>query len=130
MRLEEASAMIGIPGANTVVQTALGQGIHFLEPIEISGNLPVAKHFHDAAQLAVGGGVKIVFYRSFRKRGAERDVAVFVHGAAQLQFGEGGLEIWVTVREGLGIIPYVRARTMAPASIGGTSFPTPEIAAF
>src|SRR5258708_1145418 len=82
MRLKEASPMIGIPGANAVVQAAFGQGVHFLEPVEVTGNLPVAKDFHDSAQLAVRGGMKVVFYRAFGKRGAKRDVAVFVHRAA------------------------------------------------
>ena len=130
MRLKQAAAVIRIPSANAIVQAAFRQGIHFLQPIEVAGNLPIAKDFHDASQLPVGGGVKIVFDRAFGKRGAKRDVAVFIHGAPQFQFAQSALQAREKVRESLRIIPDVRAGTMAAARVGKTSFPTPKIAIF
>ena len=130
MGLEEASAMVGIPGANAVVQAAFGERVHFPQPIEVAGNLPVAKHFHDPAQLPVGGGVEVVFDGAFGERGAEGDVAGFIHGAAEFQFAQSGLELREKMRKRLGIVPDMRAGTVAAARIGETTFPTPDIAIF
>ena len=53
VRLKQGSLPARIPGANAVIQAPLGQRIHLLQPIRVSRNLPVAEHFHDAAQLPV-----------------------------------------------------------------------------
>ena len=130
MRLKQASPVIRIPGADAVIQAALGQGIHFLQPIHVSGNLPVAKHFHDSAQLAVRSSVEIVLDRAFGKSRAEGDVTVFIHGTAQFKFAQRPLRSRVEMRESLGIIPDMRAGTMATTGIGKTAFPTPQVAIF
>ena len=126
MRLKQASPVIRIPSANAVIQAALGQGIHFPQPIQVSGNLPVAKHFHDSAQLPVRSSVEVVLDRTFGKRRAEGDVTAFIHRAAQFQFAQSPLQLRVEVRKGLGIIPHVRAGTMAAAGIGESILPSPK----
>src|SRR4029077_18767762 len=105
MRLEEAAAVVRIPSANAVVQAAFREGVHFLEPSEVAGNLPVAENFHDAAELAVGSGVEVVLDGAFGERGAEGDVARFVHGAAEFEFAQSGLEAGEEMRKSLGVIP-------------------------
>src|ERR1019366_5448689 len=64
MRLKQPSLVIGVPGADAVVQTALYQRIHLLEPAGVSGDMPVAVNFHDSAQLAVGSSGSLVIHRA------------------------------------------------------------------
>src|SRR6266566_651819 len=86
MGLEQRAAMIRIPSANTIVQAALGQRIHFLEPVLVARDLPIAKNLHDASKLAIGSGMEIVFHGTCGKRGTKRDVAVLVHRSYKFQF--------------------------------------------
>ena len=59
MGLKKCAAMVGVPGGDAVFEAALGQRIHLRQPGGVAGDLPVAEHLHDAAQLAVGGGVPV-----------------------------------------------------------------------
>ena len=49
MRLEEGAAMVGVPGADAIVEAAFGERIHLLQPSGIARDLPVAVELHDAA---------------------------------------------------------------------------------
>src|SRR3974390_1867353 len=74
--------------------------------------------------------MKIVLDRTFGKRRAKCDVAIFVHGASKFEFAQSAFELRVKMRKGLRIVPDMRAGTMTAAGIGETTFPTPDIAIF
>src|SRR5579863_4277157 len=51
MGLEQGAAMVWVPRGNALVDAALGQRVHALQPCCVAGDLPVAKNLHDAAEL-------------------------------------------------------------------------------
>src|ERR1039457_3740303 len=128
MGLEEASSMIWSPGADAVIQAALCQRIHFLEPAGISRDLPVAKQLHDPAQLPVGGSVPTMIDWAFGDRSAKAHVATFIHGTHQLQFAKRPLPLRIEIRKGLGVIPDMSTGAFAAAVIWKAAFPSPQVA--
>ena len=126
--LEQSAVVVGVPRGNTVVDTALGQGIHPLQPCCIAGDLPVAKDLHDAAELTVGGCGAGVIDRALRNRTAEIHMPAIVHGAHEFQIAQGAFKLGEEMRQSLSIVPDMRARSVTAAGVGKTAFPSPHIA--
>ena len=71
----------------------LASGYIRFSQAESPRNLPVAIDLHDAAELAIGGGMKAVVDGAIGDGAAEIDVAAIIHGANQFQVAQGALEL-------------------------------------
>ena len=71
-----------------------------------------------------------MFHVAFGKCRAEGDVAALVHGAKVFEFAESAFEFWVQMRNGLRVVPDVRAGAVAAASVREAPLPSPKIAVF
>ena len=130
MGLEERAVMVGIPGADAVIETALNEWIDLLEPGEVAGDLPIAEDLHDAAELAVGGGVPIVIDGAIGDRAAEVHMTALVHGANKFHVAKRAFEMGVEMRHGLSVVPHVSAGTVAAAGVRRAAFPSPYVSVF
>src|SRR5215469_4832854 len=74
--------------------------------------------------------MKVVRDRTFRKRRAKGNVPVLIHRSHEFQFTQRALQLRVKIRKRLRVVPNVRTRTMATASVRETALPTPKVAIF
>ena len=130
MGLKERAVMVGIPSADAVIETALNERIDSLQPGEVAGDLPIAEDFHDAAELAVGGGVPSVIDGAIGDRAAEVHVTALVHGADEFHVAKRAFELRVEMRHGLSVVPHVSAGTVAAAGVRRAAFPSPYVSVF
>src|SRR5258708_176438 len=119
--------MIRIPGTNAVVETAPREWVHSLQPLGVSGDLPVAIELHDSAELAVRCGVPAMIDGAVGDGAAEVHMAVVVHGALIFHVAKGALELRVKMRKGLRVVPDMRARSVAAAAVRKAAFPSPHV---
>ena len=86
------------------------------------------KNFHDAAELAIGGCGAGVIDGAIGNCTAKIYMAAIIHGAHEFQIAQGAFELRKEMGQGLRVIPHMRARSVAAASIGKAAFPSPHIA--
>ncbi len=126
VRFFNPALMPGIPGFNAVIQALFHLGPQAPQPFRVTAHAPFAADFHDAPQLAVRGGVKIGHHRPDRNGATESLMPRVALRRAELGFAQGSLQFGKQVRNGLGIVPHVRARAMTATGIIAAAFPGPE----
>ncbi len=126
MRLDGPALVVGVPGADAVVEAGADLRPEAAEPVGVAADAPLAVDPHDAAELPVGGGRLVVHDGADRQAGAERLVAAIVLRRTEFGFAKGALHRRKEVRQRLGVVPDVGAAAEAAAVGVGASFVRPE----
>ena len=128
MRLLHHALVPGIPRLDAVVQAPFHLRPQPAQPFGVAADAPLAVHLHDAPKLPVGGGVEVVRDGANRQGAAELLVPRLVLRRAELGLAQRPLQAREEVRDGLGVIPDVRAGAVAAARIVAATFPGPQLA--
>jgi hypothetical protein len=82
--------------------------------------------FHNPAELAVGGCMKIVLSRANRKSGPENLMSAIVLTFVELSLAECTFQLGKKVGESLSVVPDMSATSVTTATVVTASLPTPE----
>ena len=135
VRFLQRAASTRIPGLNAEVEAALNRRPHLLQPRRVPGDAPLAIHFQDTAELAIGRAIALALRlgmvrRTNRQISAESLMPAFILTDEKLGFAQRAFKIRKQVRYRLCIVPHMRAAADTAAAVVVASFKTPETAVF
>ena len=127
MRLLQAPLARRVPGVDAIIETLHHTRPDLAQPAGIAADAPVAINLYNAAQLTVRGGVEgMIDQRADGEVGTEPLVPARILAVEKLGLPQAALELGEEMRQRLGIIPYMGARTMAAAAPFAAPFPIPQ----
>ena len=106
----------------------LNLGPKSAEPLEVARDAPLPVHLHDAAELAVGCGVKVVFGWADRQEGAEGLVPIIRLRHLKLGVAEAPFKLGKEMADRLSIVPHVGTAALAATVLVVAALPSPESA--
>ena len=121
---------VGVPVHPGVFERALHAGPELAQPGVARAQPPLAVDLHDAAHLAVRGGVSLVSALAQRHRGAEAHAAVRTHVGEEVDFPHAAFQVRIEVRHGLLVVVDVRAVHGAAAAVVVAALERQRLAAF